>query len=80
MAALPRYEPLVTDGQNDASFQQGPMLRGLIHDRPAFAYVEVELAPNEKVLADGRSMLWMDGSVHIECVRRRCDAPPCVAR
>lgn len=37
-----------------------PPLGYIIHDRPAFAYVEIHLQPGEQVLADGRAMIWMD--------------------
>lgn len=38
-----------------------PPLNAVIYDRPSFAYVEVGLGPGQKVLADGRAMIWMDG-------------------
>jgi len=37
-----------------------------IGGRPAFSYGDIMVQPNQKILADGRSMLWMDGSLQVE--------------
>jgi uncharacterized protein (AIM24 family) len=37
-----------------------------IGGRPAFSYGDIMVQPNQKILADGKSMLWMDGSLLVE--------------
>jgi len=43
-----------------------PQLMALIKDRPAFSHVEVYLQNQQRVLADGKAMMWMDGHVQID--------------
>jgi len=55
-----RYEPLVVvAGQQD--FSQEEQLTYLVKGRPAFAFVDIYLKQNQKVLANAGAMLWMDG-------------------
>jgi len=52
---------------NGSSFDPNrPLLNGFIRDRPAFSHVEVRLMPGQKVTANARAMIWMDGHVKIE--------------
>jgi len=37
-----------------------------IGGRPAFSYGDIMVQPNQKILGDGRAMLWMDGSLLVE--------------
>jgi uncharacterized protein (AIM24 family) len=58
----------------DRSFQvlggsfapQQPLMFYQIGGRPAFSYGDIYIQPNQKILTDGKAMLWMDGSLMIE--------------
>jgi len=41
-------------------------LRGIVSGRPMFASVDVDLQEGQQVLADGGSLLWMDGGMPME--------------
>jgi len=43
-----------------------PLLNGFIRDRPAFSHVEVRLMPGQKVIANAKAMIWMDGHVRVD--------------
>jgi len=49
-----------------------PVLNGFIRDRPAFSHVEVRLDPGQKVKANARAMIWMDGSVKVDTKCNDC--------
>jgi uncharacterized protein (AIM24 family) len=73
-----KYAPLSQDGSLQLTgptvMDARPMLNGFIRDRPAFAHVEVGLAQGQKVMADGKAMIWMDGHVPIETKCGSCGA------
>lgn len=65
---------------------QKPLMYYQIHGRPAFSYGDVYVQPETKIVADGESMLWVDGSLAIDtecyggCVAacmRTCSGEPC---
>jgi len=73
-----KYAPLSQDGSLQLTgptvMDARPMLNGFIRDRPAFAHVEVNLAQGQTVMADGKSMIWMDGHVPIKTECGSCSA------
>lgn len=46
--------------------QDQPLMFYQIGGRPAFSYGDIYVQPNQKILTDGRAMLWMDGSLQVE--------------
>lgn len=57
-----------------------------IKGRPAFAFGDIYLKPNQKVIADSRALLWMDGEIDVGtnmrggcCAgfMRNCSGEPC---
>jgi uncharacterized protein (TIGR00266 family) len=58
-----RYEKVFNE---DAKLAQGEMLMGIVSGRPMFASVDIELQKDQKVVADGKTLLWMDGHVGME--------------
>lgn len=75
-----KYEPLQMIGQEQAYHAANvdqTFIRGVVHDRPGFAAVEVDLQPMQKVLADGGAMIWMDGKVNMETNMGNCQAACC---
>jgi hypothetical protein len=37
------------------------MLNGVVSGRPMFANVDIDLSSGQRVVADGKTLLWMDG-------------------
>lgn len=69
------YEPIVYVNRPPAP---GPTpLKATIKDRPAFSHIEIELDVQQKVLADGRAMSWMDGHVQISTNMNECGPAFC---
>jgi len=62
-APVPQAEPLVLLGQQ---MENRPLLNGIIAHRPGFAHVEIALQAGEKVMANGRTMNWMDGNIKLD--------------
>jgi len=68
MAQIPQ------DFQPDRSYQvlggqfqqEQPLMFYQIGGRPAFSYGDIYVQPNQKILADGKAMLWMDGSLQVD--------------
>ena len=56
-----KYEPIVQVNAPPVVNQAAMPLRAIIKDRPAFAHIEVQLDNQQKVLANGSAMNWMDG-------------------
>jgi uncharacterized protein (TIGR00266 family) len=70
--AAPAYTPPVFAEQPPLEGPSGVVrtLDGYIRDRPAFSHVEVRLQPGQKVKANAKAMIWMDGLVK---VKTRCN-------
>jgi len=67
VAFQPIYEPVQLVGAMMGAWGavQQPLLYQ-IKGRPAFAFVDVYLQPGKQVIADGGSMIWMDGGVPMQ--------------
>jgi len=50
----------------DAKLAQPEMLNGVVSGRPMFANVDIDLASGQRVVADGKTLLWMDGTMQME--------------
>jgi len=52
------------------------MLLGVVSGRPMFANVDIDMQSGQKVVADGKTLLWMDGGMQMEtgCHGGCCDA------
>jgi len=46
--------------------QEQPLMFYQIGGRPAFSYGDIYIQPNQKILTDGKAMLWMDGSINVD--------------
>ncbi len=55
------------------------MYQAQIANRPAFAHIQVQLAPGQKILAAARTMNWMDGEdgMHDDDATLSCDVRSC---
>jgi uncharacterized protein (AIM24 family) len=56
-------EPL--HGSRAGAPNDNPGVDFRINGRPSFATVSVELKPGQKMVADGGTMMWMDGDVDV---------------
>jgi len=52
------------------------MLNGIVSGRPMFANVDIDLLGGQKIVADGKTLLWMDGEMKMDtnCHGGMCDA------
>jgi len=70
------YQPTLIIPNGPPQIQQQMPLQAVIKDRPAFSNIEMFLAPQQQILANGHSMTWMDGNVRIETNLNDC-GPAC---
>jgi uncharacterized protein (AIM24 family) len=68
-AAPVAADTLVLIGQ---SMDPHPQYHGQVANRPAFAHVEVNLQPGQKILAGANAMNWMDARIPVETGLNGC--------
>jgi uncharacterized protein (AIM24 family) len=66
MAKAPSDQSFQLLGGQLQKSNSDPWLFYQIGGRPAFSYGDIMVQPNQKVLTDGRAMLWMDGSLQVD--------------
>jgi len=50
----------------DSKLATTEMLNGVVSGRPMFANVDIDLQAGQKIVADGKTLLWMDGEMRME--------------
>jgi len=68
-----KYERVYNE---EAKLGSAETLNGIVSGRPMFANVDIDLQPGQTVVADGKTLLWMDGGMKMEtgCHGGCCDA------